>query len=76
MEGGHMATRTCQQRDCSLAPGRRATGSHIVLLRRSVKRFRGGLILKVHRRVYHSPLCGRVIKRKKKPRAVASTAVA
>ena len=35
------------------------------LLRRNVKRFRGGLVCKAHRRVYHSTLGLRVIKKKK-----------
>ena len=33
---------------------------------RNVKRFRGGLVSKAHRRVYHSTLGWRVIKKKKK----------
>jgi len=37
----------------------------IQLLRRNVKRFRGGLIFKAHRLVYHSTLGWRVIKKKK-----------
>ena len=36
------------------------------LLRRDVKRFRGGLVFKAHRLVYHSTLAWRVIKKKKK----------
>jgi len=35
-------------------------------LRRNVKRFRGGLVFKAHRLVYHSALGLRVIKKKKK----------
>jgi len=35
------------------------------LLRRNVKQFRGGLAVKAHRRVYHSTLGWRVIKKKK-----------
>jgi len=35
-------------------------------LRRNVKRFRGGLVFKAHRLVYHSTLGSRVIKKKKK----------
>jgi len=35
------------------------------LLRRNVKRFRGGLVFKAHRLVYHSTLDLRVIKKKK-----------
>ena len=34
------------------------------LLRRNVKRFRGGLAVKAHRLVYHSTLDWRVIKKK------------
>jgi len=37
-----------------------------LLLRRNVKRFRGGLVFKAHRLVYHSTLGLRVIKKKKK----------
>ena len=36
------------------------------LLRRNVNRFRGGLVLKAHRLVYHSTLGLRVIKKEKK----------
>ena len=36
------------------------------LLRKNVKRSRGGLVFKAHRLVYHSPLVSRVIKKKKK----------
>jgi len=36
------------------------------LLRRNVKRFRGGLVIKAHRRLYHSTLGLRVIKKRKK----------
>ena len=36
------------------------------LLRRNVKRFRGGLVLKVHRLLFHPTLGLRVIKKKKK----------
>ena len=36
------------------------------LLRRNVKRFRGGLVLKAHRLVYHSTLGLSVIKKKTK----------
>ena len=35
-------------------------------LRRNVKRFRSGLVLKAHRFVYHSPIGSRAIKKKKK----------
>jgi len=34
-------------------------------LRRNLQRFRGGLVFKAHRRVYHSTLGLRVIKKKK-----------
>ena len=36
-----------------------------VLLRRNVKRFRGGLVFKAHRLLYHSTLGWRVIKKKR-----------
>ena len=36
------------------------------VLRRNVKRFRGGLVFKAHRLGYHSTLRWRVIKKKKK----------
>ena len=36
------------------------------LLRRNVKRFRRGLVFKVHRRLHHSTLGSRVLKKKKK----------
>ena len=36
------------------------------LLRTNVKRFRGGLVFKAHRLVYHSTLGWRVIKKKEK----------
>jgi len=36
------------------------------LLRRNVKRFQGGLVLKAHRLVYHSTLGWRVIKKKRR----------
>ena len=36
------------------------------LLRRNVTRFRGGLVCKAHRLVYHSTLGSRVIKKKKR----------
>jgi len=39
------------------------------LLRRNVKRFRGGLVFKAHRRVYHSTLRWRVIQKKREERA-------
>ena len=39
------------------------------LPRINVKRFRGGLVFKAHRLVYHSPLGWRVIKKKKGDRA-------
>ena len=35
------------------------------VLRRNVKRFRGGLVLKAHRLVYHSRLSSRVKKRRR-----------
>jgi len=40
------------------------------LLRRNVKRFRGGLVLKAHRLLYHSTLGLRVIKKKEDARAL------
>ena len=39
-----------------------------LLLNRSVQRFRGGLVLKAHRLVYHSTLGLRVIQKKGKIR--------
>jgi len=36
------------------------------LLHRNVQRFRGGLVFKAHRLLYHSTLGSRVIKKKKK----------
>ena len=36
------------------------------LLRRNVKRFRGGFVFKAHRLVYHSTLAWRVIKKKRR----------
>jgi len=36
------------------------------LLYRNVQRFRGGLVFKAHRLLYHSTLGSRVIKKKKK----------
>jgi len=41
-------------------------------LRRNVKRFRGGLVFKAHRLVYHSTLGLRVIKKKRLASAVAT----
>ena len=38
-------------------------------LRRNVKRFRGGLVCKAHRHLYHSSLGLKLIKKKKKNRA-------
>ena len=40
--------------------------SRVQLLHRNVKRFRGGLVFKAHRLLYHSTLGLRVIKKKKK----------
>ena len=41
------------------------------LLRRNVQRFRGGLVFKAHRLVYHSTLGWRVIKKKNaRPRGI------
>jgi len=37
-----------------------------VVLHRNVKRFRGGLVFKAHRLLYHSTLGSRVVKKKKK----------
>jgi len=45
-------------------------GFGLELLRRNVKRFRGGLVFKAHRLVYHSTLGWRVIKQKKKKKNV------
>jgi len=49
---------------------RKKRGLQIVLVRassgvRNVKRFRGGLVFKAHRLLYHSILGSRVIKKKK-----------
>ena len=41
-------------------------GRYEQLLRRNVKRFRGGLVFKAHRLLYHSTLGLRVIKKKNK----------
>ena len=41
------------------------SGTLLDLLRRIVKRFRGGLVLKAHRLLYHSTLGSIVIKKKK-----------
>ena len=41
------------------------------LLRRNVKRFRGGLVFKAHRLLYHSTLGWREIKKKKKEGEIA-----
>ena len=58
---------------CSAAPIPPLIRGADQLLRRNVHRFRGGLVFKAHRRVYHSTLGSRVIKKKKKlaPRGVA-----
>ena len=45
--------------------GLRGTGVN-QLLHRNVQRFRGGLVFKAHRHLYHSTLGLRVIKKKKK----------
>jgi len=42
------------------------TPSSQELLRRNVKRFRGGLVFKAHRRFYHSTLGLRVIEKRKR----------
>jgi len=39
-------------------------------LSRNVKRFRGGLVFKAHRLLYHSTLGSRVIKKKKRRMAL------
>ena len=41
-------------------------GDELLGVGRNVKRFRGGLVLKAHRLLYHSTLVSRVIKKKKK----------
>jgi len=46
------------------------------LLYRTVQRFRGGLVFKAHRRVYHSTLGLRVIKKKKKKNIDAALVIA
>ena len=43
------------------------------LLRRNVKRFRGGLVFEAHRLLYHSTLGLRVIKKKQKIRGVLTS---
>ena len=48
------------------APGLRFRVQGLKLLRINVKRFRGGLVFKAHRLVYHSTLGWRVIKKKKR----------
>ena len=49
---------------CARANTKRQCGEQ--LLSRNVKRFRGGLVFKAHRLLYHSTLGLRVIKKKKK----------
>jgi len=46
------------------------------LFHRNVKRFRGGLVVKAHRWLYHSTLGSRVIKKKKKTSSFSSPAPA
>ena len=41
---------------------------------RNVRRFRGGLVFKAHRLLYHSTLGSRVIKKKKKAPCIANRA--
>jgi len=48
------------------SPTRHRTHNHSRLLRRTVKRFRGGLVLKAHRLLYYSTLGLRVIKKKRR----------
>ena len=59
-------------RDASVVEVDRSSGANLVqfsiserLLRRNVKRFRGGLVFKADRLLYHSTLGLRVIKKKK-----------
>ena len=60
---------------CSpLAGNRCGMGTWGQLLRKNVKRFRGGLVFKAHRLVYHSSPGWRVIK-KKKEKGIYRTAV-
>jgi hypothetical protein len=49
------------------AEGHSSSGERVgsVLLRRYVQQFRGGLVFKAHRLVYHTPLGWRVIKKNK-----------
>ena len=47
--------------------------SFFALQRIGVKRFRGGLVFKAHRLLYHSTLGLRVIKKKKKDRLARET---
>ena len=44
------------------------------MLRRNVKRFRGGLVFEAHRLAYHSTLGLRVIKKKKKKKSPTTSA--
>ena len=50
-----------------------AVSNYEQLLRRNVKRFRGGLVYKARRLVYQSTLGSRVIKKKEKKRSVDAT---
>ena len=54
------------------APGTVGLSIEEQLLHRNVKRFRGGLVFKAHRWLYHSTLGSIVIKKKK--RSLAATA--
>ena len=56
---------TCKYSGISAICGSRVSSLGLQLLRRNVKRFRGGLVFKAHRIVYHSTLGLRVIKKKK-----------
>ena len=50
----------------SVSPCKTATSKHLAVGTPPVKRFRGGLVFKAHRLVYHPNLGSRVIKKKKK----------
>jgi len=53
----------CGAKVVSLPP-RSGGGERLVVLHRNVQRFRGGLVFKAHRRLYHSTLGLRVINKK------------
>ena len=58
---------SCSDRAPTNMPSSAASSSILEqLLRRNVRRFRGGLVFEAHRLLYHSTLGWRVIKKKKK----------